>query len=535
LESVTFPELFEAGGSQLALPRVHPVCMHGPEDPVMSFSQPLVADVAAKPIAMTCGVETERLIEHGHHLSQAGQFAEAELNYRKALDLSPAHPLANNNLGWVRQMQGDPDGAIASYRRALRLEPQLRIARRNLAILLVQLDRVDESLDLIHAEMLTGVSGHAWVDNLISKAMGSRDLTLAGTYAELFARLRWGSEWYPPRSESGPRLSPQTPNVFLSIPKLLHDVEQFLYLQGVGVFGEELAPIIAAYRRVIHRFHNLEGRVPLDAEARQAIGHVYNRIIHVRNTPRVRRALSETWSAAEVESQYLDKPPGVVVVDDFLARDALEELRRFCLESTVWSANRYGHGRLGAFIRDGFTCPLLLQIAEELREALPRVIGERYPLRQLWGFKNDHTLPADSTTHADFAAVNVNFWITPDDANLDKNTGGLVVYEVDAPLEWDFYSYNGRADLIQSYLLRHQARKVVIPYRQNRAIIFNSDLFHGTDSVRFRVGYENRRINVTMLYGHRENDVHHPQLARSDRMRAGAWRSASFSRARRAL
>jgi hypothetical protein len=32
-----------------------------------------------------------------------------------------------------------------------------------------------------------------------------------------------------------------------------------------------------------------------------------------------------------------------------------------------------------------------------------------------------------------FAAVNVNFWITPDDANLDEKSRGLVVYDVDAP------------------------------------------------------------------------------------------------------
>jgi hypothetical protein len=27
--------------------------------------------------------------------------------------------------------------------------------------------------------------------------------------------------------------------------------------------------------------------------------------------------------------------------------------------------------------------------------------------------------------HADFAAINVNFWITPDDANLDPKSGGI--------------------------------------------------------------------------------------------------------------
>ena len=76
------------------------------------------------------------------------------------------------------------------------------------------------------------------------------------------------------------------------------------------------------------------------------------------------------------------------------------------------------------------------------------MIGDRYPLRQLWGFKNGTHLPGDSTVHADFAAVNVNLWLTPDAANLDETTGGLVVYDVDAPLSWDFDTYNGQGDVI---------------------------------------------------------------------------------------
>jgi hypothetical protein len=34
-------------------------------------------------------------------------------------------------------------------------------------------------------------------------------------------------------------------------------------------------------------------------------------------------------------------------------------------------------------------------------------------------------------------------------------------------------------------------------------VLFNSDLFHKTDSYRFKPGYENRRVNVTILYGDR--------------------------------
>lgn len=35
---------------------------------------------------------------------------------------------------------------------------------------------------------------------------------------------------------------------------------------------------------------------------------------------------------------------------------------------------------------------------------------------------------AGIAVHADSASVNLNFWVTPDDANLDPDSGGLVVY-----------------------------------------------------------------------------------------------------------
>jgi hypothetical protein len=42
-----------------------------------------------------------------------------------------------------------------------------------------------------------------------------------------------------------------------------------------------------------------------------------------------------------------------------------------------------------------------------------------------------------------------------------------------------------------------------VPHRANRALIFDSDLFHETDNIHFKDGYLNRRINITMLYGRR--------------------------------
>jgi hypothetical protein len=156
---------------------------------------------------------------------------------------------------------------------------------------------------------------------------------------------------------------------------------------------------------------------------------------------------------------------------------------------------------MGAFPENGFACPLLAQVAEEFRAAYPAIFGD-YPLLYLWAFKYDSSLKGIKV-HADFAAVNVNFWITPDEANNNPDSGGLRVWDVGAPPDWDFAQYNGQEGPIRDVLARGGARETVVPYRANRAVIFDSELFHETDRFDFKPGYENRRINITMLYGRR--------------------------------
>jgi tetratricopeptide (TPR) repeat protein len=456
-------------------------------------------------------VQAQRHLAEGNALTRNGRLIEAEASYRAAIALSQDQAMPHNNLGWIRQTQGDVEGAIQAYRQALQIEPSLGLARRNMTTLLVRLGRRDESLALWQGQHRPDSEDLAWLDKVCGQAM-AENLWLAGEYAHLLTAVVWGSQCHTPgRDLSHLPPLPHRPKQSLTIPKLRHDVQQLRYLQERGVLGEGFTEIVAAYQHVINQLaaRGIRERVPLDNNAGRAIAHVYNRVVHIRHTPRLARAISGGWDPEAVQRQYVENTPGVVVIDDFLTPEALQSLRQFCLESTIWFANRYDHGRLGAFFCDGFNCPLLLHISEELQEALPRVIGERYPLRQMWGFKYDDTLPANSTTHADFAAVNVNFWITPTEANLDEGSGGLILYDVDAPPEWDFDTYNGRVDMIRPYLQGQQAQTVTIPYRQNRAIVFDSDLFHATAGIRFQPEYEARRINITMLYGERADDAHH--------------------------
>ena len=104
------------------------------------------------------------------------------------------------------------------------------------------------------------------------------------------------------------------------------------------------------------------------------------------------------------------------------------------------------------------------------------------------------------------AAVNVNFWITPNEANLDPDHGGMVIWDTAAPLDWNFAKYNGDIAAARAFLASTAAKSHTVPYRANRAVIFDSDLFHETDVCTFKEGYVNRRINVTMLFGRRVAD-----------------------------
>jgi hypothetical protein len=404
-------------------------------------------------------------------------------------------------------------------------------AQATIALALLEKGHRQEAMDRVLAE--PGLAGGSILKQLLAEALDRGELNMAGACAELLAALTWGSRYFPTTASHPSRHPPpRPPDASLTAPKLRHDAQQLQYLYRRQLIDPELAGVSALYERWAERLDALgeHTRLPLEGAALSELGSTFNRIVFLRETPRVRRALGR-WDRARAEAEYA-VPPGVAVVDDFLSAEALENLRAFCLESTIWSSTRHSHGRLGSQFHNGFACPLLMQVATELREALPNVIRDLYPFRHVWGYKTPSTLPPDATIHADFAAVNVNFWLTPNEANLDPQTGGLVIYGIEAPADWTFDMYNGRdPDLIRPFLSHHRHSALYIPYRQNRAIIFNSDLFHGTAEARFKPGYENSRINVTMLYGPRAADRHHRAAsALTESLDGQSWRSASMSR-----
>ncbi len=130
---------------------------------------------------------------------------------------------------------------------------------------------------------------------------------------------------------------------------------------------------------------------------------------------------------------------------------------------------------------------------------MPNVIGD-HALIQAWAFKYDQRMRGINL-HADLAKVNVNFWITPEAACEDRDSGGMIVYDVPAPRNWSFQDYNNNQAKIDAYMREQGAKPHRVPYRENRCVVFDSTLFHATDELHFKPGYSNRRVNITLLYG----------------------------------
>jgi len=421
--------------------------------------------------------------------------------YRRAIELG-APPRVHRQLGELYVSVGEPDLAIEHLRTA------------------VDRDRGDADAHCLLGAALSDARRPADAARCFERAIALRDafpeahynLGLARfeladfrnameSFDRCFAINRGRMPAGALPADPQPRFAPQDMGV--NDVKLKHDCEQLEYLLQQGRLPADYAGVLDQYRALREEVRGLADEhrvVPFDHARYPLVARTYKRPLHVLREPApAGPVLDPALDAAAVEERFLGARPNLATLDGLLSPAALQQLRRFCLESTVW--NHVKAGYLGAYLFEGFCSELLLRLAWEFRERVPRIV-RGLPLQVLWGYKCDSRLPALGV-HADAAAVNVNFWITDDAANLDPAHGGLLVYEHDAPRDWGFSKFNKDSDTILAYLESVGSVPHCVPHRANRAVIFDSDLFHASDRPHFREGYANRRVNITLLYGTR--------------------------------
>lgn len=460
-------------------------------------------------------------------LEKIGDRAEAIRAYEHALRLKPNYIEALSNLGNVYREQGDLSAAISAHERVIQLKPDYASAYNNLGVALKESHDLDRAVEVyLHALRLdpNNAESHYNLGMVyIEREQGAnaapafqKALDLKPDYAKAHHNLGLALLWQDHGDEALLRFRKSADHTqnhgrAVDIPYVLpsrikHDAEQLEYLRRQGV----LVSTPDAYLEVLQDLKeqtasSQEANQPIAVNAFQAetLAPSFNRILHYASNPIFPDgALNPNLDREDIQQRYQSSHPEIIFIDELLKEDALKSLRQFCLESTIWKKG-YVEGYVGAFLSDGFSSPLLLQVAEELRQQLPGIFRD-HQLLQAWAFKQD-SQRRPLNIHADAAAVNVNFWITPNEANLDLTCGGLTVWDKEAPKDWDFKVYNDSKNKpkIMEYLRSNGAAPVTVPYRENRALIFNSDLFHESDRCHFRDDYESRRINITLLYGHR--------------------------------
>jgi len=475
-----------------------------PSSPLYWFNLGVVAQKAARPDeairayrqAVTLNPrQLDAWINLGNVLRERGSIPDSIDAYHKALALNPSHADTHNNLGVALKEQGQVSRAIASYRQAIQLKPTHVEAFNNLGLALMETGSLNEAIASF-TQALTIMPGYL-------KALYNLGIAWSwtGEHEKAVDCLQRAAT--VKHDHARPVSDP-----FVYRSRIKHDLEQMQYLFDRQLVSDEHRPYLEALYRLrdeLDRLSNPGNRVSIPPRELAPVAASFNRLLYRPSSPHLPAGtLHPALDVESVESRYLATQPEVTFIDGLLNHEALEALRRFCWESTVWKKD-YENGYIGAFLGDGFASPLLLQIAEELRLKFPRIFTQ-HRLTQAWAFKHD-SARRGLNIHADAAAVNVNFWITPDKANLNQDSGGLVVYDKEAPRDWNFQEYNSDKNKpkILAWLKQVDAKAVKIPYRANRAVVFNSDLFHETDEIAFKDDYLSRRINITLLYGFRKN------------------------------
>jgi tetratricopeptide (TPR) repeat protein len=441
------------------------------------------------PAATTTGKGLGKLIEDAVTHDRAGQLAEAEAAYLAVLSVAPGHPGALHNLGVVAGARGHAETAIGYFDAAIAAEPHYAAAHYNRAVACCTLGRTREAiLGFSRACAIDPgcydahrVLGFLWLEQ------GERDRAL-----DHFARtyeLRRGEDR---TGTAGKSLTHATRS------KLLHDAEQFKFLAARRRDGGRFAILTRAYEQVAKEIGS--DATALSRRQLELLGEDYNTAIHIAAAPACAvSAVAARPDREAILSAFKAYDAGAVYFDDLLTPAALNGLKKYLLESTVWHDFSHIGGFVASYLEDGLASPLLLQIADELRGVFPEILEMR-PLSQAWAFKGLDTAAAIEA-HADDGVISINFWVTPDSSNLDPGRGGLAVCRVPAPADWSMTGYHADKGAIAAFLERHANDMLVVPYRENRAVLFESRLFHRSNAPHFACGYENQRINVTMLFG----------------------------------
>ena len=122
-----FDEQFQAFGILALLLLIVEICILDRRNPLLKnisfFGKKKVTTLLMLLLAMSASAQTDRqYIRQGNRLFHRGDYANAEVSYRKALEKNPKNPQATFNLGNALMAQKKDSAAVEQFQSATRLE-----------------------------------------------------------------------------------------------------------------------------------------------------------------------------------------------------------------------------------------------------------------------------------------------------------------------------------------------------------------------------------------------------------------------------
>jgi Flp pilus assembly protein TadD len=429
----------------------------------------------------------------GFVFEKMGRFEEARDAYRRASNLDPSDAEALFSLANALEGLEEVEEAITIFRRCMWLDPNNSLALYNLAVLLWETGDLNEAETIIRRAMKLDAND-AHIHQFLGVVLAAKgDINeAANAFTAPFKRV-YGLN--APVQKNDPSFRK------VHAVKLQHDIEQLEYLI-------ENDKILVDYKGLVQDYKNVLSSLPdtphsdldkLFPPPSKRFRESYNRILNY-DPPAVipEGALNTDIDTAAIEAAYFDQEYGFAAYENFLKPEAFAALRSFFLESTHWFEVNIP-GEIGATLKHGICCPLLIQIAEETRAAFPRIFKD-VRFHNTWSYKF-YTRRSGVPVHADDGKISINFWLTPEEANLNPETGGLTFWKERVPVNFFGKTSEEKSKIMKEIIDRPSADPFAISYGGNKVALFESRLLHKTDDVEFKDNYADRRVNLTVLYG----------------------------------
>lgn len=202
----------------------------------------------------------------------------------------------------------------------------------------------------------------------------------------------------------------------------------------------------------------------------------------------------QNWGA--IENNFFDSSPfNYTILDNFIMPEDCEIIRQKLLNSYKWRIKNW----VSLHLHNNE--PIIEEvdaIKRELIQNCQNIMEGVAPLTH-WGLMYHKNTKGN--VHADNCARTITIWLTPDKYNLDRDSGGLILYDVKKPEVALPHEHLVGESSMKTVNELTQGRIVIVPYRYNRAVLFDGKTFHCTQQPNFDINTpDGYRINLSIAF-----------------------------------